>query len=763
MVCKSPFNFVPVSEKVFFPDWANNISHDIPFSDSVSGCIDLKVEAKSPIFVRNGARRAECQTTDFSQTPDNRFFLPGTSVKGMLRTVLEILSFSKMGKIDEWKPTFRDLHNQSYLNEMKKCHCGWLRHSETSESGYEIVDCGEPYFIDQRQIDKMFGSNLVDRFRSGGRSLSDREKTAEYKYVMLRREDNDSYTLADREYVFFAESQYRRCYSREPAQGPETGKTYSEISGKIVMTGQPGLRNAEEKTGKHLEFVFKNPGENPKIYPLTKEVYRNFLFAYHDGDRTSESKDWAFWKKRLDDGGTIPVFFRTDTSSVLHFGLSRLYKLPYSYGLQEAYDNLGKNHRKSDLDLAECIFGTEESTFALKGRVQVGHFSSVNDVNPLPEVCAVLGSPKASYEPFYINGKYNNGNLRLRGRKRYAVHSSQTPLKNPGTDNVSVRFHPLAAGAIFEGKIRFHNLRKCELGALLAAITLYGNSDKCYHTIGMGKPLGYGKVNVTVKSVQLSDKSELDAQDCMNDFITRVENALEINWKNEPSVKELFTLMTEQSHQNESDVLSYMDLDEYLDFKNEENNLPYYSELPGVSLFSMMTPDEWYNEIKELPENELIKKSDQFKKNEDFNKAFCRLLCEIPFSEKLNKKSKYKKFENEPGIAIKIIKNQASLKISKVDSLLKNIAGNQPEKIERPQDSIELLDYIYNKYYSEGTARKSEHFDELAKRSINSLSGLSADEVLEIIKNKDWITPEEIRSSSINEEDKELILMEIEN
>ena len=56
---KAPFNFVPLSEKVFFPDWADQISQDIPFSDGLSGTIELKITAESPIFVRNGYNRED--------------------------------------------------------------------------------------------------------------------------------------------------------------------------------------------------------------------------------------------------------------------------------------------------------------------------------------------------------------------------------------------------------------------------------------------------------------------------------------------------------------------------------------------------------------------------------------------------------------------------------------------------------------------------------------------------------------------------------
>ena len=54
MIIKSPFNFVPLNSQVFFPDWADEISQDIPFSDGVSGTIALSISADSPIYIRNG-------------------------------------------------------------------------------------------------------------------------------------------------------------------------------------------------------------------------------------------------------------------------------------------------------------------------------------------------------------------------------------------------------------------------------------------------------------------------------------------------------------------------------------------------------------------------------------------------------------------------------------------------------------------------------------------------------------------------------------
>ena len=52
----------------------------------------------------------------------------------------------------------------------------------------------------------------------------------------------------------------------------------------------------------------------------------------------------------------------------------------------------------------------------------------------------------------------------------------------------------MPAKSRFEGRIIFHNLRSEELGALLWALTLGGNSN-LRHGLGMGKPFGFGQAH----------------------------------------------------------------------------------------------------------------------------------------------------------------------------------------------------------------------------------------------------------------------------
>ena len=77
MSVKAPYNFVPLPEDVFFPQWADYISHDIPFKDGLDGTIELTITAQTPVFIRNGYASRGIDNT-FCHTPDGKYFIPAT-------------------------------------------------------------------------------------------------------------------------------------------------------------------------------------------------------------------------------------------------------------------------------------------------------------------------------------------------------------------------------------------------------------------------------------------------------------------------------------------------------------------------------------------------------------------------------------------------------------------------------------------------------------------------------------------------------------
>jgi len=348
----APFNFVPLSDEVFFPDWAEDVSHDIPFEDGESGCIDVTMTAKSPIFVRDHEKEEEfCNHK-------GEYYIPSSSVKGMVRNVLEIMSFSKMSQLDDDTYAVRDLSDAKnfYMSEMKKdTYCGWLKKNGNS---YSIEDCGKAGRIKHEEIDKIFDINFASKFKKEKFGNKADDKTALKKYNLINS-DNLTYalkhtttsTVGDKRYVY--------------------DKTAS-LKGTIVLTGQPSGRDESRKipSGKVYEFIFF---ESKKDIKLTQETMENFLFAYFDKRKTEpkESPDWTFWKKKLENGEKVPVFFQKNGSQIAHFGLSYLYKLPYKHSVKYG---LPKIHADTRKDLAQTIFGYINKDEMLKGRVQFSHF-----------------------------------------------------------------------------------------------------------------------------------------------------------------------------------------------------------------------------------------------------------------------------------------------------------------------------------------------------------------------------------------------------
>jgi CRISPR/Cas system CSM-associated protein Csm3 (group 7 of RAMP superfamily) len=107
----------------FIPDWGKYVSQDYPFEDGVSGKIALEITAESDIFVRDGSGD---KSSDFSKI-NQRYFIPGTSIKGSLRSVLEIVSFGKLTRFNNDSFDIRDIKNSQYRDLMNdKIKMGWF-------------------------------------------------------------------------------------------------------------------------------------------------------------------------------------------------------------------------------------------------------------------------------------------------------------------------------------------------------------------------------------------------------------------------------------------------------------------------------------------------------------------------------------------------------------------------------------------------------------------------------------------------------------
>jgi CRISPR-associated protein (TIGR03986 family) len=641
----SPYNFVPLNKKVVYPHWAKLISHDVPFENSLSGTIELEILANTPIFVKDGmsAKEAETYKKDNKQNKpflpnkiEDKFFIPGTSIKGMIANVLEIISFGEIkNRVDDKRYAFRDLKlDKDYKDHFKhgKIKCGWLKKKNDNE--FVIKDCGIPKRIGHNKIDEKFGTKFQNFFSDIGdfnkKGISSKElayqKSAKFKYDNAKEKYLNAYS-------FNIENPNH--FEKELLNFDDNGL----IRGKVVFTGQPGKRFIDKNgkwTGHFYEFIFPENSTNKEL-TIDKKVIDNFLFAYYEQDKNQWSVDWDYWRNILKNGEEIPVFFSEENGKVKHFGLSYLYKLPYNYSVHDSIQNTQGKNLANDLDFASCLFGysrkINDKLHNLKGRVHVGHaFALDNKVKLLGEKNYVLGTPKASYYPNYIkqdpdlNGKikgtyktFMHATAEISGYKRYPVREKYLLESNAtkDTEKVATIFTPLDAGAQFTCKISYHNLRPEELGALISAITFHNSKDH-FHSLGMGKPFGFGRISVEVKNLESFIPSLIRFENYMNYCL------IDDSWESSEQIKELLATSSLQDYVPAIEKnLKYPILKEFVDSKsNKEALVPFSKQLKNkifkFESWSTETERNEYNAIwnkekevyKELTADNLQQKYD---------------------------------------------------------------------------------------------------------------------------------------------------------
>lgn len=162
---------------------------------------------------------------------------------------------------------------------------------------------------------------------------------------------------------------------------------------------------------------------------------------------------------------------------------------------------------ESKIDFSEAIFGkiSEKNKKSFSGRVFFEDALLMNqNENPVMNevIPQTLSSPKPTTFQHYLEQdsndiaklKHYNSDTSIRGYKLYwhksgAQWKSQTEFNK----NIDTKIKPVKPNTIFNFRIRFENLSRIELGALLFVLKL---PPECAHKLGMGKPLGLGSVKI---------------------------------------------------------------------------------------------------------------------------------------------------------------------------------------------------------------------------------------------------------------------------
>ncbi len=570
----TPYRFVPLSEQVHYPDW-QDIAFDIPHPDGLSGEIAITLTADSPILV--GQERQQDGHVRFYRTPDNQYAIPGSTLRGHIRTLIEMLTAARLSLMDEdVRHSFRDLTLPEYRNHLTTTHvpgrngtfeakaqAGWL-----NPDTWRITPV-DHYRIDYADLNTM-GIRIDQRRRDDAPRLYARHTQNRIQTITFTPHEKRPHAHSDGKQLIYAKA--------TPPKGGATKRGY------LIFTGQPNPR-------KHMAFVFM-PSSDRQPIPVPNQVRKDFMHIYENSDH------WHYLKRlatRQQDLPGIPVFYIPDSQGAIRYlGLSQMFRFPYQYKVGDLRPAAHKAPDQDKLDFAELLFGTvgDNANAARKGRVSFCLLTATHAEEDRP-YSAILNSPKSSFYPTYVAqtpgarqyNNWNSDNARLAGRKLYPPHREQPDQQRINQhldpkhnyERVTTHLHPLKAGATFTGKIRFHNVLPEELGVLLLALTLSEQGETAtgrFHTLGMGKPYGFGKCRVHIDRLTCYYESDQpEPAELIQRFIDYARTHFD---KKLETLRQVLCLHTPGSAKD----LAYMPLNRFAEVKRQARQQNQIQTLP---------------------------------------------------------------------------------------------------------------------------------------------------------------------------------------
>lgn len=535
----APYNFIPLNEKVVeapeVPDF------DRYHKDRHTGYIEVEIEALTPLYIRDTLTpeeyRAKIELEKQNSThpktyinpdffsPGGLIRIPGSSLRGMIRTLVEIVSYGKFEFFERKRLYFRGLADrckslrQEYQNKTKDVKAGILFKSGldyyiiptkyrpiSNEDARKIIS-KKGYKYENFRNYKVEGGYIVVSGPIGGkkRDWFVEIPPADSKKIKISKLDIESYKNDTNR-----SSQVPDLLS-PPKEGMPcffTEYIDSKNNKRIAFGHTRFFRLPYEKT---VDDFVSDKLKNEEKIDLAEAIF---------GKETSHASR-VFFEDLLIAKENENVLYDVEIPKIL----SGPKPTCFQHYLEQRKENL-KDHPRN---LAHYNSNTKIRGYKLYWHKNSEEWREVE-----------LSYDKEKFDDFLKAYSLKQENLihyidesskqAEKSEKKVKIRLSELPedLKAKFIESIGIyesqhtKITPVKEGTVFRGRIRFENLSDVELGALLFVLNL---PDGLAHKLGMGKPLGLGSVRIKTKLYKLDREKRYKELFCEWDSLNHEESS----------------------------------------------------------------------------------------------------------------------------------------------------------------------------------------------------------------------------------------------
>lgn len=546
----NPYNFIPLGNGSKQAEKTKNNSN-------LSGVISYSLLTKTPLFIPNTSnddafdmekKVKDHKSYDFFSYKDLSSMkgkgsiknelplpvIPGSEMRGMLRSNYEVLTDSCMSAVDDEKILSK--------RTQEKFHAGLLKRNEVNDRVtyelYEADDC----------LARTKGANtLEDEMES---NKENKEIWGRPCYIQEQLPEGSKV-----EFEYISRGKKVKPLARNVKKTKKTSVKYPNKIGYIIKGEDGPKMKAKNGTGyskqnKHCLHVFCL-SYNQANEPI--QVFRKFnekfltsrldaVLSIYKQNGQSEYKEYKKEYEKFKAGGGeqyFPVYYskiqyKEEKDNELMLAPACITREVYTRKISDMAKGYKSCEKTGGLCPTCALFGTlgKGNQGGVTSRIRVTDLECMeknpeNCFDKEPITLQPLSTPKFNPE-FYIkkpdekavfwtyeyyvdqDGNIYKNMMKINGRKFYWHHPDFSLENCRGkASNLNKTIRPVKSGIIFEGKIYFHDISEEELNTLCYLINAGEDSSislkkkKHGYKLGAAKPLGLGSVAMHVDNVLL--------------------------------------------------------------------------------------------------------------------------------------------------------------------------------------------------------------------------------------------------------------------